>query len=469
MACAVATPVLEPSGDFPAWLEAQGVNAEVARAMDSELGIRDYGVLRACVGDGLVRAELLAAARDRLPFGFYAVLRQVVKALRGAEHHDAGTPCWDAAAASSPGDVTLGGLVEVLLALLSGLSRELLLSVQRLGVMDAAGTCIEGLNQTANDGSPEIAMKVEQEHVSECDTPSTESTFGSTQMSRRIKVEARDASSGVPEEVFEIAIQSVTSPEPEQVSLATAAEPDASSSLQHEATAKVKRESADSVTGTDCTPLPLHDGRSTCQSAVSLNVEQQPNSKHGSEPGKMLHLCDQCGCSFSHSGTLKRHQCQMTRGYRDIEHHSKMRMTDKQCLRQLDKSVLQDPQRNCHVFDHERGRPYQCGICSRVYTSAFQLEDHECIRKGENLHQCDVCEQAFSRADHLKDHRRVHMAERLYECMMCGQAFSRATTLKRHQMVHTGEKPYKCEVCGKAFSQRTNCQRHQGQHFKAKQ
>ncbi|XP_078448938.1 uncharacterized protein LOC144717329 [Lampetra planeri] len=107
MACAVASPLLEPSGNFPAWLKAQGVNAEVARAMDSELGIRDYGVLHACVGDGLVRAELLATARDRLPFSFYAVLRQVVKDLHGAEpHDDAGTLRRDDAAASSPSDVT---------------------------------------------------------------------------------------------------------------------------------------------------------------------------------------------------------------------------------------------------------------------------------------------------------------------------------------------------------------------------
>ncbi|XP_061414062.1 uncharacterized protein LOC133346469 isoform X3 [Lethenteron reissneri] len=129
MECEVATPVLEPSGDFPAWLEAQGVNAEVARAIDSELGIRDYGVLCACVGDGLVRAELLATARDRLPFGYYAVLRHVVKGLQSSEPHN--ETRWDTAA--SPGDVSLGGLVDVLFALFRGLSRELLLSVQRLG------------------------------------------------------------------------------------------------------------------------------------------------------------------------------------------------------------------------------------------------------------------------------------------------------------------------------------------------
>nr|XP_032810443.1 uncharacterized protein LOC116942523 isoform X4 [Petromyzon marinus] len=192
MACAA---VLEPNRDFPAWLEAQGVNAEVARAMDSELGIRDYGVLRACVGDGLVRAELLAAARDRLPFGFYAVLRQVVKALRGAEPHDAaGTPRWDeddAAAASSPGDVTLGGLVDVLLALFSGLSRELLLSARRLGAMDGAGTCAGG----SSPGGVEEAAMVEQhlnctenEEIGDI-APSIIDDFGQNKMMRIIKME----------------------------------------------------------------------------------------------------------------------------------------------------------------------------------------------------------------------------------------------------------------------------------------
>ncbi|XP_061433560.1 sal-like protein 3 isoform X3 [Lethenteron reissneri] len=198
MACAA---VLEPNRDFPAWLEAQGVNEEVARAMDSELGIRDYGVLRACVGDGLVRAELLAAARDRLPFGFYAVLRQVVKALRGAETHQdgAGTPRWDdddaAAAASSPGDVTLGGLVDVLLALFSGLSRELLLSARRLGAMDGAGTCVGG--SSPGGGAEEAAMVeqhlncTENEEIGDI-APSIIDDFGQNKMMRIIKMEEHE-------------------------------------------------------------------------------------------------------------------------------------------------------------------------------------------------------------------------------------------------------------------------------------
>ncbi|XP_078448875.1 uncharacterized protein LOC144717295 isoform X1 [Lampetra planeri] len=441
MACVVATPMLEPSGNFPAWLQAQGVNAEVARAMDSELGIRDYGVLRACVGDGLVRAELLATARDRLPFGFYAMLRQVVKVLQGAEPHDAGTPPWDDAA-SSPGNVMLGGLVDVLLMLFRSLSRELLLSVDRLGAMDGSRMYTEDSTPPANEGSPEIVMKVEEEHLSEC------------------------VGEGVSEDDFGITIQTVTSLHSEQVSLNTAAEPDPSSLLQNEAAAKVKRKRADAVTGTECTTLPLSVIRSAHHSTVSLNVEQ-PNIKHSSELGAVLHHCDQCGQSFSQSGTLKRHQrmrvgvnargCyaygQTIRSCRDIGHHSKMHTNDKWWLNESDdKSISQDVQQKHHTFNHARERSFQCAICSRAYTSASQLKDHRRIHTGENLHRCNVCEQAFLRADHLKDHRSVHTGEKPYECKVCGQSFSRATTLKRHQLVHTGEKPYRCEACGKAFS-----------------
>ncbi|XP_061433680.1 uncharacterized protein LOC133359234 [Lethenteron reissneri] len=208
MACAVASPLLEQSRDFPTWLETQGVNAEVARAMDSELGIRDYGVLCACVGDGLVRAELLATARDRLPFGFYAVLRQVVKALQDAEPHDAGTPCWDDAAASSPGDVMLGGLVDVLLALFSGLSRELLLSVRRMGNIDNKRTCPAGSPSATWVGHPEnIAMnEINDYTTNDEDGENLISDMGgadaadAVEASSSIKLEALEGACGIEED-----------------------------------------------------------------------------------------------------------------------------------------------------------------------------------------------------------------------------------------------------------------------------
>ncbi|XP_078739860.1 uncharacterized protein LOC144953175 [Lampetra fluviatilis] len=189
---------LEATGDgssFLAWLETQGVSAEVARALDSELGIRDYGLLRACVDDGSVRAELLAAARHRLPFGFYAALRRAVKALRqpddedgagggvegGAERGGAGIAGGGAggerveggveggAGGDAAGATLLGGLVEALLALFGGLSRELLLSAERLGALYGHRCAPDG-GAVSPGGGCDVEWHTEHEEVGEAPT-----------------------------------------------------------------------------------------------------------------------------------------------------------------------------------------------------------------------------------------------------------------------------------------------------------
>ncbi|XP_032835774.2 uncharacterized protein LOC116957627 isoform X2 [Petromyzon marinus] len=182
---------LEATSDgsgFPAWLETQGVSAEVARALDSELGIRDYGLLRACVDDGSVRAELLAAARHRLPFGFYAALRRAVKALRqpddedgagggaggggvegGAEGGGAGLAGGGGAGGDAAGATLLGGLVEALLALFGGLSRELLLSAERLGALYGHRCAPDG-GAVSPGGGCDVEWHTEHEEVGEAPT-----------------------------------------------------------------------------------------------------------------------------------------------------------------------------------------------------------------------------------------------------------------------------------------------------------
>ncbi|XP_075930111.1 uncharacterized protein LOC116951876 isoform X2 [Petromyzon marinus] len=117
--------------DFPAWLCSRGVSSEIAHAMDTELGIKDYEVLLACAEDLQVRAELFSVARERLPFGFYAVVRRVVMAING-EAAKAGAGCL-----ACPG---LGRLLDVLVVMLNSLSQELSHCAQRLSALDATAT-----------------------------------------------------------------------------------------------------------------------------------------------------------------------------------------------------------------------------------------------------------------------------------------------------------------------------------------
>nr|XP_032811323.1 zinc finger protein 90-like isoform X1 [Petromyzon marinus]XP_032811333.1 zinc finger protein 90-like isoform X1 [Petromyzon marinus] len=394
MACAVATPVLEPSGDFPAWLEAQGVNAEVARAMDSELGIRDYGVLRACVGDGLVRAELLATARDRLPFGFYAVLRQVVKALRGAEPHDAGIPRWDDAA-SFPGDVTLGGLVEVLLALFSGLSRELLLSVQRLdGSRACAGdstlATLENNVILDIDDNAVNAEKVGKDFGSSGDDSPKETLHA-------IKTEALEDINDV-DRHSDFIVKDVVSLKGMALDRANASKVGTSSHKQQHMGGKMQRNFE--------------------TEERSLRVAYPPM------PAKTLHIPEEQAIMIGNEGLSNKEHDYI------LDDHD----LEEQQLCRKGSLISSSPKVNKPVVE----KPYQCPVCKRSFAKLSYLKCHQRIHTGEKPFRCKMCSQSFVQASNLKTHVRTHTGERPYQCKICYRRFSRSHHLKTHQYTHMG-------------------------------
>ncbi|XP_078733150.1 uncharacterized protein LOC144947714 isoform X1 [Lampetra fluviatilis] len=128
---------VDPHGDFPAWLASRGMKLTFAEAMERELGISDYEELLACALAPQVRVELFAAAKERLPFAFYAVLRRIADSL---VHEEGGT--------GEGGSVALGGLVETIVAMLSALSDTLHHAAQRFISLEPGIAAGEELSQS---------------------------------------------------------------------------------------------------------------------------------------------------------------------------------------------------------------------------------------------------------------------------------------------------------------------------------
>ncbi|XP_061433634.1 zinc finger and SCAN domain-containing protein 2-like isoform X4 [Lethenteron reissneri] len=429
MACAVATPVLELSGNFPAWLEAQGVNTEVARAMDSELGIRDYGVLCACVDDGLVRAELLATARDRLPFGFYAVLRQVVKALQGAEQHDDGTPRWDdatAAVTSSPRDVTLGGLVDVLLALFSGLSRELLLSVRRLGTMDNVGA----VDVDSHLISPEDNVVDDTDEDAAHDEAGGNADWQREVISPRqtLQMIKEEASAG--KNTIEDFPRFVHQEETSFQGLGICVE-NSTKIGTHPQVNQQQRMDNETQDNTDVFDRSHSTKCSTEAFSGHCSEEEMPN-RNAFLPS------DEQGFAFENHEPF------------DFQSCAQWPTTSGSLNKGVDVAAVK--------------KPYQCAVCEKRFAQNCLLKYHQRMHTGEKPFRCKMCDHSFTQSSHLKAHQRTHTGEKPYQCSLCSQSFSRSRNLKAHQHTHTGKKPYKCELCSKSFLRSDSLKTHQRKH-----
>ncbi|TGZ80300.1 hypothetical protein EX30DRAFT_379227 [Ascodesmis nigricans] len=97
------------------------------------------------------------------------------------------------------------------------------------------------------------------------------------------------------------------------------------------------------------------------------------------------------------------------------------------------------------------------------------LSEPKRTQKHPATYQCNLCPKRFTRAYNLRSHLRTHTDERPFVCTVCGKAFARQHDRKRHEGLHSGEKKFSCRGtlksgnlwgCGRKFARADALGRH---------
>ncbi|XP_041938869.1 zinc finger protein 646 [Alosa sapidissima] len=210
------------------------------------------------------------------------------------------------------------------------------------------------------------------------------------------------------------------------------------------------------------------------------------------------YVCNQCGRSYRHAGSLVNHKnshktgeyhcsiCNNTysnqlamknhlRIHFGLKKHGcqacgKAFRGKKQLLNHRCAANRKNADGPARGRGRRRPREPTCKSCRQTFPSVEELRAHACaapptaavvdaagrsggggaVPREERPYKCGVCGRSYRHAGSLLNHKNTHKTGH-FSCAFCGKPFSNPMALRNHTRIHTQKKKHVCPTCGKAF------------------